>query len=151
MKLSLRRSLITGLLLPALACLILAAPAFAGPGSEGHGGAHLGPASTKCVGCHEGVLSGGVVSHRGGTTHPVGVDYLELSRRNPSLVPPEKLNKAMPLEDGRIGCLTCHVPYDSKNHSELARKRAGMGFDEPDPMLSVDNRGSALCMGCHRK
>lgn len=141
----------------ALLVLSVTVPAHASGGSgpqEAAGpaaGVVLGPASRQCLGCHSGELSGRVVSHKGGTEHPVGMDYGALAGGNPSLVPASSLNRALRLEDGRVGCVTCHVPYDRANHRELARKRARMYMDEADPMLVLDSRGSALCTACHRK
>jgi hypothetical protein len=93
-----------------------------------------------------------MVSHLVAAEHPMGVDYTELSRRNPSLIKPKALDKALRLVDGRISCVTCHVPYDRNNHLDLVQKRRAARLNGgPDPMLSIDNKGSRLCMGCHRK
>lgn len=108
--------------------------------------------STRCLKCHEGGLKGNRVCHRGGCDHPIGVDYAAAARRNPSLPRASTLDPALRLIDGRIGCLTCHVPFDSKNHLDLYAKRVetyeATGVDN---MLSVDNNASRLCMSCHRK
>ncbi len=130
----------------------VAMPAHGAQGMVGLGGARLDPASNKCVRCHEGILSGTMVSHLVAAEHPVGVDYAELSRINSSLVKPKALDKAIRLVDGRISCVTCHVPYDRNNHLDLVQKRrTARQSGGPDPMLSIDNAGSRLCMGCHRK
>jgi len=131
--------------------VILFSPAF-GHASSGQEGARLDEASRQCIGCHEGVLSGVMVSHIVASEHPVGVNYQDIAARNPSLVRPGALPPAVKLVGGRISCITCHVAYEEKNHQALAeerrRERTGGG---PDPMLRIDNTGSRLCMACHRK
>ncbi len=132
--------------------LFMAMPALGAPGMTGFGGARLDAPSRKCVNCHEGILSGTMVTHQIAAEHPVGVDYTELARRNPSLIPPKAMDKSLRLVEGRISCITCHVPYDRNNHLDLTQKRrAARQSGGPDPMLSIDNAGSRLCIGCHRK
>jgi len=113
--------------------------------------ASLDAASIQCIGCHESGLNAKIVFHGEGSDHPIGLDYVRLARNNASLVPASQLNPALRLDHGRIGCLTCHVPYAKKNHLLLAKKRAAASAEDADPMLTIDNKGSGLCMACHQK
>jgi len=109
--------------------------------------------SRKCLECHEGYYHEGPppgVSHGDGAEHAIAVDYAQLSSTNPSLEDPSALDPALRLFDGMIGCATCHVPYNEYDHLMLSKKRAEEP-DIPDPMLVMDNTGSALCTGCHLK
>jgi len=71
-----------------------------------------------------------------GPNHPVEVFYEEASRRtmlNPSPIGPILFCDS---SGGRckVLCSTCHDPHSLKHM-----------------LLRVDNRGSALCLSCHRK
>lgn len=108
--------------------------------------------STRCLKCHEGGLKGNRVCHKGGCDHPIGMDYEAAARLNRTLPPVSTLNPALRLVEGRIGCLTCHIPYDKTNHIELYNKRVETYRSTGvDVMLSLDNNGSRLCLSCHRK
>ncbi len=113
----------------------------------------LDPASMECINCHE-LVSDAVpteVCHSGGCDHPIGVDYLALSSRNRSLVSPASLNPEVKLIDNKISCVTCHALFTTaEGHMALSQKR-GLMPEIPDPMLSIDNTGSALCSACHAK
>jgi len=123
---------------------LLAAPTVADPS--------LDASSNRCLMCHVGLSVGGRLCHHGDCSHPIGVDYVRLAAGNASLVPPSKLNPAMKLIDGKMGCLTCHVPYNKKNHLELYKKRNKVYLKTGvDVMLAVDNNWSGLCMACHQK
>jgi len=113
-------------------------------------GAALDAATRQCIRCHAGEIKAGIAFHSGGSDHPVGMDYASLAQKNPSLVQASKLNPRLRLENGKIGCLTCHVPYEKTNHRELSKKRGQMPAI-PDPMLTIDNSISGLCMACHQK
>ncbi len=100
--------------------------------------------SMECMGCHDGSIAGlaestirgsGVWEHSSeiGITHPIGVDYAVAAATNPSFAPIGSLDPAIRLYAGRIGCGSCHSPY-SKNHK----------------LLVIDNRGSNLCLQCHK-
>lgn len=103
----------------------------------------LDAGSSGCVSCHQDSITVSEpfeVCHQGGCDHPVGVSYGSLTLKNRGLVPADKLDPAITLVEGKMGCLACHTPYDAAVH-ETAE----------DSMLSVDNKGSALCVACHRK
>lgn len=104
--------------------------------------------SAECIGCHQTYADPsqpGLVCHAEGCNHAIGLDYAAASAARPTLAPPAELGLALP--GGRIGCTTCHVPYSAADHEALSARR---GTVEPDPMLAVDNTGSALCLECHR-
>jgi len=114
----------------------------------------LDAASIDCLSCHDGALATDstvvTVCSEPDCDHPLGVDYRVLSAMNHGLKPTVLLDPQIKLVDNAtIGCTTCHVPYQQSNHVTLSTLR-GM-FPEPDPMLSVDNTGSGLCLGCHDK
>ncbi|MCP2521050.1 cytochrome c3 family protein [SCandidatus Aminicenantes bacterium Aminicenantia_JdfR_composite] len=102
--------------------------------------------SRKCLSCHDGTIgkmADNVIVGAGkwqhgpgiGITHPIGVDYeLAYIRNSEGLNPPESLNPAIKLFDGKVGCCSCHNP-----------------FSEHPNYLVMDNTGSALCLECHRK
>ncbi len=112
--------------------------------------APLDPDSAQCVRCHETYVDpdkAGLVCHSAGCNHPVGLDYAAFAAANPGYAGPEELDPAMTLRGGMMGCTTCHRPYSSNGHESLAGTRGAIS----DPMLSVDNTGSGLCLQCHRK
>lgn len=100
--------------------------------------------SMECLGCHDGSIAGlaestirgeGVWEHGEniGLTHPIGVDYVLASATDHSLAPVGSLNPAVRLYSGKVGCGSCHSAY-----SKLPK------------LLVLDNRGSNLCLQCHR-
>lgn len=103
----------------------------------------LDPGSAECVSCHQDSITVSEpfeVCHQGNCDHPAGVSYVSLTLKNRGLVPADKLDPAITLVDGKMGCLACHTPYDAAGHETAENS-----------MLSVDNKGSALCVACHRK
>lgn len=111
--------------------------------------------STECIGCHEAnvMITGDeqlTVCHSGGDCgHPIAINYAALSAMSPVLVKAADLNPAVRLVNGRIGCATCHVPYSEADHEAMSAQRADTSV--PDPLLVMDNAGSALCAACHKK
>jgi len=100
--------------------------------------------SLQCIECHlerltlpKSGMGAGRWEHSPGSkkNHLMGVSYLDAFARNPKdyrspgSIPPE-----MRLFDGKIGCGTCHNIYTRAKN-----------------MLSVDNKGSRLCLVCHIK
>lgn len=108
---------------------------------EESGAGFLDPYSVECLSCHDGVISktesfeisAGDFQHGIGLSHPVGVEYPLMSPKN-DFIAPDALGGEVRLFDGKVGCLSCHTPYGKEK-----------GF------LVRDNRGSALCLSCHRK
>ncbi len=95
--------------------------------------------STECLCCHDSSVAKGTNigmgawTHRTGTEHPVGVDYMK-AFKNGGYRHPSELNKVIRLFGGRVGCGSCHNMY-SKEKLKLA----------------MSNKGSALCLACHLK
>ena len=121
--------------------LVLASPAFSSAGILPPDALDAG--SAECVSCHQDSITVEEplrICHQGDCDHPVGVSYILISSRNRGLTPPEGLDPAIKLIDGKMGCLACHTPYVAADHETAANS-----------MLSVDNTGSGLCVACHRK
>ncbi len=101
-------------------------------------GSLLDKFSAECLSCHDGTISKapqvevrqGVWRHGIGMSHPVGVGY----PRSGDFAYPESLPKEVRLFDGKVGCLSCHEIY----------------AEEKD-MLVMNNKGSRLCLTCHKK
>jgi predicted CXXCH cytochrome family protein len=99
------------------------------------------PASVRCRECHDGVI--GEDDHRPVTLeagrsgldsgHPTDVLYARAELSSQTLTPVRLLNTALRLDNGTVGCISCHDAF-----STLAAQ------------LAIDNRGSALCTACHR-
>ncbi len=108
---------------------------------EESGSGSLDPYSVECLSCHDGVISktesfeisAGDFQHGIGLSHPVGVEYPQMSPKN-DFIARDALGDEVRLFDGKVGCLSCHTPYGKEK-----------GF------LVKNNRGSALCLSCHRK
>lgn len=115
---------------------------------------YLDTESQNCLSCHDASVATDVtlqVCSEPDCDHPIGVNYVWASSQNPGLRAPILLNPNIRLVDGgSIGCGTCHVPYNSADHSALSTQRAQYP-DIPDPMLVIDNRRSELCLACHIK
>jgi predicted CXXCH cytochrome family protein len=106
--------------------------------------------SYTCLGCHDGVLAKNVTSpyqdlavslgplspvgygnHQ--ANHPIGMDYAaSFLKQRGALRPMAALPPSVRLEDGRVGCISCH------NSSSLLPAK-----------LAMSNKGSALCSACH--
>ena len=109
-------------------------------------------ASVQCFECHQDSVTVNEplrICHQGDCDHLIGASYAALSSKNRGLTPSERLDPAIKLTDGKIGCLTCHVPYSEADHEAVAAARVEGA--QPDPMLVMDNTGSRLCVACHKK
>ena len=101
------------------------------------GGAQLDKYSVECLSCHDGTVSKfprvevkkGVWQHGMGESHPIGIEY----PRSNTLTDRESLPKEVRLFNGRVGCLSCHEIYSKERD-----------------MLIMNNRGSRLCLTCHK-
>jgi len=115
-------------------------------------GIELDGPSLLCLSCHDGVIASDVytASHATGlarqlgssqlgigglTGHPIGVAY---PVADPHYQPAASFTTgadAIPLPDGRVQCISCHDPHNTGRHPG---------------MLVRSNRGSQLCLACHR-
>ena len=103
--------------------------------------------SADCLGCHDGVGAQPVTTVLRndpfaskldrilpGNDHPIGMDYENYSALGSEYKPLLGVDIGMVFVDGKVGCLTCHNPLNQeKGH------------------LVMSDRGSALCLTCHRK
>lgn len=98
--------------------------------------------SLQCMSCHDdksgnapnriGLENSGIMRHLGTSlSHPIGRVY-DKSISFGGYRPRSMLPAVVLLPDGKIGCVSCHEGY-SKKHGGL----------------TVDNKGSALCLTCH--
>ncbi|MBI5232888.1 MAG: hypothetical protein HY880_00885 [Deltaproteobacteria bacterium] len=92
--------------------------------------------SIECMNCHSGY-------HGKGFSHPLGVDYGDVYRKDHSLISIDSLDQRLRLVDNKISCTTCHMQYLKDTHVK--------GSASSDPMLVIDNDGSSLCLACHKK
>jgi predicted CXXCH cytochrome family protein len=103
-----------------------------------------------CLGCHDGALARNVTSpyqdpavslgplstvgygdHQG--NHPIGMDYAaSFLKKRSALRPMAALPLSVRLEDGRVGCISCHNSSSS-----------------PPAKLALANERSTLCVACH--
>lgn len=118
---------------PGLATVVIAIGLVTWPASSSAGAVdpHAGiarRASTMvCLGCHDDVIA------RDLTNHPIDFSYDAAARRpGARLKPPSALPLAIQLEDGRVGCASCH------DLGSPIRAR-----------LATSNERSALCFACH--
>lgn len=84
-------------------------------------GGTLGPASTRaCLSCHDGTVSHRIYQNGVQGEHPVGTDYFQAYDRAPrKFVSP--YNSRIHLEDGRIGCVSCHAVHERTGYAANAR------------------------------
>ena len=102
--------------------------------------------SRSCMTCHDGASAsdagGGSHAKRmrdgeDGADHPVGVLMRATSRTKDGdfrIASPTSLDPRIRLFSGAIGCGSCHSVYSSQSK-----------------MLVMSNRGSALCLQCHKQ
>ena len=97
--------------------------------------------SRQCMGCHidnQGgsslkLDSSGIVRHgKGGSNHPIGMQYEQAVANGGLYRKRSKLNPEIMLPEGKVSCVSCHLGY-SKNHGALVRS----------------NVRSRLCLECH--
>ena len=99
--------------------------------TEGNSGSIVSQDTHSCMGCHDGTLADNITSLD--QSHSVGIDYrLAQIRSRGALRDPSLLDAAIKLENGQVGCTSCH-----DRDSQL---RAG---------LVMSNAGSRLCFSCH--
>lgn len=97
--------------------------------------------SMECLSCHDSTLGrsadvkigSGIWSHGNGVSHPIGVEYMK-AYRDGGFKHRSSINPSIRLFDGKIGCGSCHNIYSKERF-----------------YLAISNRGSALCLACHKK
>jgi len=90
--------------------------------------------SLRCMSCHGDQAAGdtrvaavAVTAFAARTdNHPVGMKYDEAARFG-GYVPAAEAAAEVFLPDGRIGCVSCHVPY-TRAHGQRAQTRSGLCF-----------------------
>jgi hypothetical protein len=93
-----------------------------------------------CMSCHDGTVAGTIKAHslsadgaglgsNLGANHPVGGDYMAAVRRDPVSYNDPMSNTRIVLEDGKVGCISCHAAHD-----------VGAGSVRPE-----------VCVDCHRR
>lgn len=111
------------------------------PASIDSGGGKTG----MCLSCHDGATARPLTAHAGpaygmasaagpdmASAHPVGVDYMAAVRRDPGSYNDPFANPRIVLEDGKVGCVSCHATHDA------ATVAAGSVRHE-------------VCVECHRR
>lgn len=82
-----------------------------------------------CMSCHDGAVASSLASHgssmggprlvamgvEAGSNHPVGVDYMAAVRRDPGSYIDPSANPRIVLEDGKVGCMSCHATHDASS------------------------------------
>ena len=96
--------------------------------------------SVQCISCHDSTITKevaigmGIWQHSSGRCHPIGVEYRKAYLERGEFVNPSRLDERIRLFNGKVGCGTCHNKYSREPYK-----------------LAINNRGSALCLACHRK
>lgn len=95
--------------------------------------------SLVCMGCHEGSTASSAptstkTGHPIGGSHPIGIDYMKAYRKSRELRSPRSLNSEIRFFEGKVGCTSCHNPFN------LARHKLNITMEE-----------SRLCFECHLK
>lgn len=99
-----------------------------------------------CLSCHDGSIASTLNTHGGSpsssrsqyrspdmsASHPVGVDYMAVSRARPDEYNDSTLNPKIVLEEGKVGCVSCHATHDPAT-------------------LSASNVRQEVCIECHRR
>ncbi|MBI4061907.1 MAG: hypothetical protein HY403_10795 [Elusimicrobia bacterium] len=110
--------------------------------SEQAGGSRTG----LCMSCHDGAVAPSLQAHGGfpggerfaalgpnpNASHPVGVDYMAAFRRDPGSYVDPAANPGIVLEEGKVGCMSCHAGHDVS-------------------AVSAGNVRQEVCIECHRR
>lgn len=79
------------------------------------------PDTAVCLSCHDGALASEASVH-GPNSHPIGIDYALARQQFPDRFNDITAASEIRLEDGRIGCLSCHAihrPADGSNRHAI--------------------------------
>lgn len=74
------------------------------------------PDTAVCLSCHDGALASAASVH-GPQSHPIGVDYALARLKSPERFNDIAARGDIRLEDGKIGCLSCHAIHMSSGGS----------------------------------
>lgn len=113
-------------------------------------GADFDGSSLLCLSCHDGVIATDVFTETHGTAwsterawprgpgsragHPIGVEY-PLADPTYHSIAAVTADGRIKLPEGRVQCISCHDPHNTHRHPG---------------MVVRSNRGSRLCLACHR-
>jgi len=105
--------------------------------------------SGKCMQCHDSIhlkRAGTPMQFQGNasTNHPVGMSYAQHANKSPATyVRPASLNHRIQLENGQVGCVSCHQ----------AKTTESVAVNTPDctstKELATGHDQTSLCMSCH--
>jgi predicted CXXCH cytochrome family protein len=65
--------------------------------------------------------------------HPIGMDYEKYSASNKTLKSLDEMSQHLSLTEGRVSCITCHGPLNSRQRR-----------------LRITKTGIELCSACHK-
>jgi len=127
----------------------------------------LDPDSETCLGCHNEISVTGrdatdnlIHSYAGpngrGPSHPVGIIYeLSQSKSPDKFLPLSMLHPDIELEDGRIGCRSCHAIKVFADTDPLLPSSNTFPSDPTEcpasDHLTVPGSVTNLCLSCHKK
>ncbi|MBI2787399.1 MAG: hypothetical protein HYX59_01840 [Elusimicrobia bacterium] len=99
-----------------------------------------------CMSCHDGTIASVSSAHTVASgdarrpfqsidmraSHPVGGDYMAAVRSDPDSYNDPVMNNRIVLEDGKVGCISCHATHDLS-------------------AVSASNVRHEVCIECHRR
>lgn len=103
-----------------------------------------GEKTGMCMSCHDGTIASAIKGHalaqtgagsvaqgNMGAAHPVGVDYMAAYARDPGSFNHPSSSVQIVLEDGKVGCVSCHSAHDG--------------------VMSARNLRQEICIACHAR
>lgn len=94
------------------------------------------PPSSVCLSCHDGSIGhGDGPDGPSGRNHPIGADYRAVQASAPGDYNPLDERGTVRLEDGKVGCVSCHRLHARPGRDGVSR--AGVVHDS--------------CVACHRR
>lgn len=101
--------------------------------------------SAGCLVCHDGksasIVRPTIINSPNNLTvmkvisekHPIGMDYEKYSASNKTLKSLDEMSQHLSLTEGRVSCITCHDPLNSRQNR-----------------LRITKTGIDLCSACHK-
>jgi len=81
---------------------------------------HTSNETRMCTSCHDGSVSHKIGLNGPSGEHPMGMDYAAVYDRDPqNFVSP--YNSPIKLENGKVGCLSCHAVHENTGYKANAR------------------------------